>query len=560
MSAITAFNLSEADYGRDKLTAAGKGIGDSVSRLMQVSTLVVAVIALTLCAQAQTVQVTLRIVLVDRDLNQKPVPSFRITLARTDNPGAEATELKTGLDGTSQKSLPFGKYKLTTPQPIEFQGKRYSWALDVTLSGAQQVIELTNDNAKAEALVTEIKSPPSAGGNDLNVLFEKLKNSVVKVRAEGHDGSGFIVDPSGLVVTNNHVVESSGYVAVQFDQNRKVLAKVLATDTGKDIAVLWANLQAFPDAAIVNLVPSDTASQLVVGERVFTIGCPLGREKVLTTGVVSKVETKAITSDININPGSSGGPLFNLRGEATGITSATMRLLTSIVPIADVRPVIEQARQKMAGGSAPAADLLPVEPTDFFPSEALISLLQRPEKMDTKPYFFPVGQFEVGVLTPSVRYYLGHREEMDLARKAAKRSGADPSQTKVPEKAVERAQDFAPTLMVRVVPKFSVMWKVKFKNGFQKMRLLCGGKEIVPIDPGKGEYELRGPRQNVIDTSTQGLYVYPPDAISPSCGAVSLEIFSEKDPNTPITQAVETATVERVWSDFEPYRKGKKDK
>jgi hypothetical protein len=142
--------------------------------------------------------VTLRIVLVDHDLNQKPVPSFRVTLKRAEGPSAEAIELKTALDGTCQKSLPSGKYKLTSPQPIEFQGKRYSWSLDVTLSGAQQVIELTNDNAKAEALITEIKSPPGGGAsNDLNVLFEKLKNSVVKVRAEGHDGSGFIVDPSG---------------------------------------------------------------------------------------------------------------------------------------------------------------------------------------------------------------------------------------------------------------------------------------------------------------------------------------------------------------------------
>jgi S1-C subfamily serine protease len=527
-----------------------------MNRLVRVFILVGEVLAFTLGAQAQMVQVNLRIVLVDRDLNQKPVPSFRVTLARADSPGAEAIELKTALDGTCQKSLQSGKYKLTSPQPIEFQGKRYSWSLDVTLSGAQQVIELTNDNAKAEALVTEIKNPPS---NDLNVLFEKLKNSVVKVRAEGHDGSGFIVDASGLVVTNNHVVESSGYVAVQFDQKRKVLAKVLAADSDKDIAVLWANLKPFPEAAVATLVPSDTASQLVVGERVFTIGCPLGREKVLTTGVVSKVETKAITSDININPGNSGGPLFNLRGEATGITRAGLRLLASIVPIEEVRPVIEQARQKMAGASAPAADLLPVEPTDFFPSDALVSLLQRPEKMDTKPYFFPAGQFEVGVLTPYVRYYLNHKDEMDAARKAAKRSGTDPSQTKPPAEAVEQAQDFPPVLLVRVVPKFSVMWKVKFKNGFQKMRLLCGGREIPPIDPGRSEYELHDARNRVIDTTMQGFYWYPPDAISPSCGSVSLQIFSEKDPNTPITQPVETATVERVWSDFEPYRKGKKE-
>jgi hypothetical protein len=76
----------------------------------------------------------------------------------------------------------------------------------------------------------------------------------------------------------------------------------------------------------------------------------------------------------------------------------------------------------------------------------------------------------------------------------------------------------------------------------------------------EGEVQKRISEENVIDTSTQGLYVYPPDAIAPSCGSVSLEIFSEKDPNTPITQPVETATVERVWSDFEPYRKEKKEK
>jgi S1-C subfamily serine protease len=522
--------------------------------------LILALLACVLGAQAQMVKVNLHIVLVDKDLNQKPVPSFRVNLQHADGSGGEAIELKTALDGTCEKAVPAGKYKLTSVQPIDFQGKRYAWAMEVTLSGAQQTIELTNDNATAEALPSDNKgSIVATGGGDLNVLFEKLKNSVVKVRAEAGDGSGFIVDPAGLIVTNNHVVQSSGYVAVQFDQKRKVLAKVLATDNDKDIAVLWANLKPFPEAVAAGLVPTDAASQLVVGERVFTIGCPLGREKVLTTGIVSKVETRSITSDININPGNSGGPLFNLRGEATGITRAGLRLLASIVPIADVRPVIDQARQKISG-EPPAADLLPVEPIDFFPSDALISLLQRQEKMDTKPYFFPAGQFEVWVLTPSIRYYLGHKDEMEAARKAAKRSGSDPSQTKVPEKAIESAQDYVPTVLVRVVPKFSVMWKIKFKNGFQKMRLLCGGKEIPPIDPGRTEYELRDQRERIMDTTTQGWYTYPPDAISPSCGSVSLEIFSEKDPNTPITQAVETATVDRVWADFEPYRKGKKEK
>ena len=529
-----------------------------MNRAARFSTLFLAMLAFTLCAQAQ-VKLNLHIVLVDRDLNQKPVPSFHIKLQRTDA-SADPLDVKTALDGTCTQLLPAGKYRLSTPQPIDFQGKRYSWTLDLTLAGAQQAIELTNDNATSETIAGDNKPTPSASSaGDLNTLFEKLKNSVVKVRAEAHDGTGFIIDPAGLVVTNNHVVESSGYLAVQFDQKRKVIAKVLASDRDKDVAVLWVNLQAFPEAVVAKLVSTDAASQLVVGERVFTIGCPLGREKVLTTGVVSKVETKSITSDININPGNSGGPLFNLRGDVTGITTAGLRLLASIVPTADVRPVIEQARQKMAGTAAPSADLLPVEPIDFFPSDALVSLLQRPEKMDTKPYFFAAGQFEVGVLTPSVRYYLNHKDEMDVARKAAKRASGDPNQAKVPPQVIEHAQDFPPTLLVRVVPKYSIMWKIKFKSGFQRMRLLCGGKEIAPIDPGRSEFELRDLRERVVDTTMQGFYSYAPDAISPTCGPITLEIFSEKDPNTPITQALEATTVQRIWADFEPYRKVKKD-
>ncbi len=508
--------------------------------------LVFAVTAIS--SQAQTVKLKLHIVLIDRDLNQKPVPLFKVTLQPA---MGTAIELKTGLDGTTEKSVPPGKYKLSTPQPIDFQGKRYSWSMDVTLAAPEQTVELTNDNAKtAEAAET---GHAAAGSTDLTTLFDKFKNAVVKVRAEAHDGSGFLVDGSGLVVTNNHVVEGSTYLAVQFDQKRKVPAQLLAANADKDIAVLRVNLSAFPESVIAPLVPSDSASQLVVGERVFTIGNPLGREKVLTTGVISKVEEKSITSDININPGNSGGPLFNLRGQVTGITTAGLRTLASIVPIADAEPVIAQARQKLTG-TAPSAELLPVEPTDYFPAEALRPLLQQ-EKMDTKPYFFDAGEFLVAVYTPPVEYFLRHKEEMDAARKATKRTSGDPAQAKPPATALEDAQDFRPVVLFRVRPKFGAFFKVRFKNGFQRMRLLCGQKEVTPIDPGRREFELRDFRDRAIDTTFQGWYIYPPDAVSPSCGTMSLEIYSEKSPNTPLVQPVDAGTVARVWADLEPYRK-----
>lgn len=110
-------------------------------------------------------------------------------------------------------------------------------------------------------------------------------------------------------------------------------------------------------------------------------------------------------------------------------------------------------------------------------------------------------------------------------------------------------------LIVRARPKFGAFFKVRFKNGFVRMRLLCGGKEMTPIEPGRGEYELLDPGGRTVDTTYQGRYVYQADAVSPACGNVELEIFSEKDPNTPITKHIEAATVERVWGDFDAVRK-----
>jgi hypothetical protein len=145
---------------------------------------------------------------------------------------------------------------------------------------------------------------------------------------------------------------------------------------------------------------------------------------------------------------------------------------------------------------------------------------------------------------------------MAAARKAAKRSGGDPSQAKPPESAIQDAQDFRPVLVVSVRPKLGVGWtKMHFKNGFKRMRLLCGGKELEPIEPGRSEYELEDMRGRTVDTTFQGRYTYLPDAVGPSCGSVVLEIYSEKDPDTPLTKAIEQTTIDRVWADMDPYRK-----
>src|SRR5208282_3460490 len=324
-------------------------------------------------------------------------------------------------------------------------------------------------------------------------------------------------------VTNNHVVNSSSYLAVQFDDKRKVAARLIASNADKDVAVIWFDPAAFREGVVAPLLGNEAASRLAVGQRVFTIGNPLGREKALTTGVVSKIEKDSINSDINVNPGNSGGPLFTLDGQVAGITTAELRNLASIVPVEIVRPVVEQARKDIVGGTPPAPALLPVEPTDFYPADALRELLMQ-EKLDTKPYFFDAGEFQVGFITPPINYFLRHEQEMAAARKAAKRSGGDAATAKPPSDALEDAQDYRPVLVVRVRPKYGVLFKVRFKNGFVRMRLLCGGQELAPIVPGRAEFDLVDQRGRKVDTTYQGVYEYAADAVTPACGNVVLEI------------------------------------
>jgi hypothetical protein len=508
--------------------------------------------------QTAVVNVKLRVVVVDKDLNQKPVPFYVINLRNVESNDPPA-ELKTDLEGKTERQLPPGRYSITSVKPVDLGGKRYTWNLEIQIAGAEQRVDLTNDNAKTEDLpsaassAADSKSAAGAAGGELTALFDRLKNSVVGVQSEFGSGSGFLVDSAGLVVTNNHVVNSSTYIAVQFDDKRKVPARLVASNADKDVAVIRFDPSAFPQGVVAPLLASDAASHFTVGQRVFTIGNPLGREKALTTGVVSKIEKDSINSDININPGNSGGPLFTFDGQVAGITTSLLRNLASIVPVEFVRPQVEQARKDIAGAAPPSPVLLPVAPIDYFPADALRDLLKQ-EKLDTKPYFFDAGEFQIGFLTPPLTYFLRHEQEMAAARKAAKRSGNEAATAKPPANALEDAQDYHPVLLVRVRPKFNALFKVRFKNGFVRMRLLCGGQELTPIRPGRTEFDLYDARGHKVDTTFQGAYEYLPDSVSPACGNVLLEIYSDKDPNTPESKTVEAATIQRVWSDFDAFR------
>ncbi|WP_263382486.1 S1C family serine protease [Granulicella arctica] len=139
-------------------------------------------------------------------------------------------------------------------------------------------------------------------------------------------GSGFVLNKEGLILTNNHVIDNAQRVEVTLSDKHKYKATVLTVDKGHDLALIKIN-------DVPNLTPATLAESagLVVGQRVYAIGNPFGLSGTMTRGIISAIRSirgpegnpieDAIQTDASVNPGNSGGPLLNSRGEVIGITT-----------------------------------------------------------------------------------------------------------------------------------------------------------------------------------------------------------------------------------------------
>jgi serine protease Do len=140
-------------------------------------------------------------------------------------------------------------------------------------------------------------------------------------RVQRGQGSGFIVGADGVILTNAHVVDGAQEVMVKLTDRREFKAKVIGLDKRSDVAVLRIEASGLPTVKL------GEPSALSVGEWVLAIGSPFGFENTATSGIVS-AKSRAldgyvpfIQTDVAVNPGNSGGPLFNLKGEVVGINS-----------------------------------------------------------------------------------------------------------------------------------------------------------------------------------------------------------------------------------------------
>ncbi len=178
--------------------------------------------------------------------------------------------------------------------------------------------------------VTVNDSQPTSSGGNLSVqsIYRLAYKGVVEIAASQGQGSGFVYDGDGHIVTNAHVVEGASSVSVKFWNGKSYPAQVVGTDASTDLAVLKVNA---PVSELFPLSLGDS-TKLVVGDPVVAIGSPFGLEGTVTSGIVSALHREmtspnqfaidnSIQTDAAINHGNSGGPLLNSQGKVVGITS-----------------------------------------------------------------------------------------------------------------------------------------------------------------------------------------------------------------------------------------------
>lgn len=186
-----------------------------------------------------------------------------------------------------------------------------------------------------------VNAPMMVSEQELLVsLYERVIPGIVSIQvstsAGGGQGTGFVFDEQGHIITNEHVIEGQTSMQVSFTSGFKAYATLVGVDIDSDIAVIKVDA---PESELVPLALGDSY-QVKVGQKVIAIGNPFGLSGTMTTGIISALgrtlpsnrETSGgggffsagdlIQTDAAINPGNSGGPLFNLNGEVIGINRA----------------------------------------------------------------------------------------------------------------------------------------------------------------------------------------------------------------------------------------------
>ena len=215
------------------------------------------------------------------------------------------------------------------------------WTSHLDQAAARHVAVFGGHGASSPLELTEAEAAPAYDAEEQNniAVYKRVLPSVVNITSttlvfdffngavpQRGQGSGFVLDKAGHVLTNFHVVEGANRgIEVLLSDKHRYAAKVVGTARLHDLALLQI------DAKDLQAVTLADSSQLAVGQKVYAIGNPFGLNGTMTRGIISSIRSirgsegapieDAIQTDAAINPGNSGGPLLNSRGEVIGINT-----------------------------------------------------------------------------------------------------------------------------------------------------------------------------------------------------------------------------------------------
>jgi serine protease Do len=231
--------------------------------------------------------------------------------------------------------------------------------------------------AVGEGTAAEFYSAPSraAAPRSVRELVNELGEAVVQVRTPSGQGSGFLINKEGFLITNFHVIEGETQITVevyhlqdgQLEPRRYKQVRIVAMNKFDDLALLRIEDADAPPFRPVALGSTDA---LAVGDRVFAIGSPLGLERTVTEGILS-TKTRQMQGKLylqttaQINPGNSGGPLFNLSGQVVGVTNMKISFgegLGFAIPVEAVRYFLDHRDAYAYSSENPSSGYRYLEP------------------------------------------------------------------------------------------------------------------------------------------------------------------------------------------------------
>jgi hypothetical protein len=443
-----------------------------------------------------------------------------------------------------------------------------------------------------------VTTPTSAQGQaeDLPVtarsiertIYDAVASSVLRIEAGLGHGSGFLVDSSGLIVTNDHVVGNADEITVYLEPTVRVSASIVTRNADADLAIIQIPKKLVDGRQPLRLAHSE--ADLAPGDHVVALGYPLSQPLTISTGIVANVRAGAILTDASVNPGNSGGPVLTTDGLVVAVTTFLDQDdigpgLGGAVVVDRVHTLLQKALKNPLRN--PVERHLPAFPLAVYPVSALRAVADTADPLLFKSSgTMTAGPFAISVSTPLSQMLT----TMTIGRQISKDRRRREERANVPEEQryadvgsfrdwrAYVGEETAPVVAIKVDPLFGETGGSAFRRGFLTALVGVGGEATVRfqgdvrsvslkrngqvVEPLRGGH---GPREVGIDNALVdfndvadfGYYLYPPEVFRPDGPQrppqIVLEIEDLKKPGAKREERLESSMVARVWNDFEAY-------